>query len=166
MDGKKEELINKVDMDRIIEKYQLVPHPEGGYYSEVYRSEQEVTSLAVSENRDAVTHIYFLLKKGQFSRFHKVHHDEIWNFYEGSPLKIIEFNGKKIEEKFIGKETGSYVSVVKGGIFQAAESTGLYTLVGCTVAPGFDFKDFSFITDEPDPQAVLKEQFTDYKYLI
>ncbi|NOQ25074.1 MAG: cupin domain-containing protein [Bacteroidales bacterium] len=166
MDGKKEEIINELDIDRIIEKYQLLPHPEGGYYSEVYRSKQEVSSLVVGENRNAVTHIYFLLKKGQFSRFHKVHHDEIWNFYEGSPLKIIEFNGEKIEEKFIGKDTGSYVSVVEGGIFQAAETTGLYTLVGCTVAPGFDFKDFSFITDEPDIQAVLKEQFTDYKYLI
>ena len=155
-----------MDIDSIIKKYQLQPHPEGGYFKEVYRSEQEVSSIIAGENRNAITHIYFLLTKGQFSRFHKVLHDEIWNFYEGSPLKIIEFDGIKIEEKIIGSETGSYVSVVKGGVFQAAESTGLYSIVGCSVAPGFDFKDFSFMTDEPETLVNLKKEFSDYQYLV
>jgi hypothetical protein len=153
-------------IENIITKYQLQPHPEGGYYKEVYRSEREVISKQVNEARNALTHIYFLLKEGQFSRFHKVLHDEIWNFYEGSPLKIIEFNGQKVEEKIIGKENGIYASVVKAGIFQAAESTGPYTLVGCSVAPGFDFKDFSFLTDEPKALKELNNKFPDYKYLV
>ncbi len=157
---------DSVKIENIIEKYNLLPHPEGGYFSEVYRSEQEVSSEQTNEKRNSVTHIYFLLKKGQFSRFHKVLHDEIWNFYEGSPLKIIEFNGEQLKEKFIGGETGSYVSVVKGSIFQAAESTGSYTLVGCSVAPGFDFKDFSFMIDEPEIMITLKNKFSNYKYLI
>jgi predicted cupin superfamily sugar epimerase len=155
-----------MEINDIIKKYNLTPHPEGGYYKEVYRSEQNVISKQVKEDRSAVTHIYFLLKEGQFSRFHKVLHDEIWNFYEGSPLNIIEFNGTKVEEKIIGKESGNYVSVVKAGIFQAAESTGSYTLVGCSVAPGFDFKDFSFLTDEPKILENLNNRFSNYKYLV
>lgn len=120
--------------DDLIKKYKLQPHPEGGYFREVYRSEQELISGVANDKRNAVTHIYFLLKQGEFSKFHRVLHDEIWNFYEGAPLKLIEFDGEIIVEKVIG-DYGKYVSVVKGGVFQAAESTGEYTLVGCSVAP-------------------------------
>jgi predicted cupin superfamily sugar epimerase len=73
-------------MQDLIDKYTLVPHPEGGYYAVVYESEQSVKSPIVNKVRKAVTHIYFLLLKGQVSLFHKVAHDEIWNFYEGDPL--------------------------------------------------------------------------------
>lgn len=157
---------NKVDIEKIIKKYELLPHPEGGYYREVYRSDQEVSSSKTREKRNAVTHIYFLLKKGQFSRFHKVIHDEIWNFYEGASLKLIEFDGQNIEEKTIGQEYGTYVSVVKGGVFQAAESTGEYSLVGCSVAPGFDFNDFSFLTNEPLMQENLLRSYPALKKLV
>jgi predicted cupin superfamily sugar epimerase len=133
-------------IQEIITKYQLQPHPEGGYFREVYRSEQMLNSPIHNEYRNAVTHIYFLLAKGQISRFHKVHHDEIWNFYEGSPLKLIEFDGNEIQKSIIGDQ--DYFKVIKGGVFQAAESLGDYSLVGCSVAPGFDFKDFSFMTGE------------------
>ena len=128
----------------LIQKYKLQPHPEGGYFREVYRSNQEVNSPISNEKRNTVTQIYFLLKKGQVSRFHKVTHDEIWNFYEGAPLKLIEFDGENVSEKLIG-EDGNYFHVIKGGIYQAAESTGEYSLVGCSVSPGFDFKDFCFL---------------------
>jgi predicted cupin superfamily sugar epimerase len=154
------------DPDFLIQKYKLAPHPEGGYYREVYRSHQNINSEAAKAKRDTVTHIYFLLKKGQFSRFHRVLHDEIWNFYEGAPLKIIEFDGNAVEEKIIGKDCASYFSVVKGGVFQAAETTGEYSLVGCSVAPGFDFKDFSFLSDEPEMLKILNGNFTNYDYLI
>lgn len=147
-------------IELLIEKYQLQPHPEGGYYREVYRSEQEVESAFSGEKRNAVTHIYFLLVKGEVSRFHKVLHDEIWNFYEGAPLKLIEFNGEDVEEKIIGARNESYVSIIKGGVFQAAESTGEYTLVGCSVAPGFDFKDFSFLSEKQ--QIIVKKHFPEY----
>ena len=154
------------DIQKINKKYKLQSHPEGGYFQEIYRSVQKVNSKLAGEERSTVTHIYFLLAKGQISRFHKVLHDEIWNFYEGSPLKIIEFDGQKPEEKIIGREKGDYFAVVKGGVFQAAESMGEYSLVGCSVAPGFDFKDFSFLNDEPQMLENLKSKYPDYKRLI
>lgn len=135
-------------MDRVIElieKYGLEPHPEGGYFKEEYRSNQLLQSPISANKRNAVTHIYFLLTKGQFSRFHKVVHDEIWNYYEGDPIRLVEYDGSEIVETVIGPGEKDYYKVIKGGVFQAAESTGIYTLVGCTVAPGFDFKDFSFL---------------------
>jgi hypothetical protein len=154
------------DIHKIIKKYKLLPHPEGGYFKEIYRSEQTVNSKLAGEERNAVTHIYFLLAKGQVSRFHRVLHDEIWNFYEGSPLKIIEFDGQKPEEKIIGSENGDYFAVVKGGVFQAAESMGEYSLVGCSVAPGFNFKDFSFLTDEQGMLETLNMKHAEYKRLV
>jgi predicted cupin superfamily sugar epimerase len=153
-----------MDVKNIIEKYQLTPHPEGGYYREVYRSEDRVFSPNSKEERNAITQIYFLLTKGQISRFHKVLHDEIWNFYEGSPLKLITFNDEQISESILGPE--NYISVVKAGEFQAAESMGTYTLVGCSVAPGFDFKDFSFLDHEQKLAAILKTKFPDYDRFI
>lgn len=155
---------NKMRIQQLVDKYQLQPHPEGGYYREIYRSVQEVSSEFTTEKRNALTHIYFLLGKGQFSRFHSVLHDEIWNFYEGAPLKLIEFDGNKTKELIIGK--GDYTRVIKGGVYQAAESTGEYTLVGCSVAPGFDFKDFSYLTDEPDMLKILKKKYNEYTYLL
>ena len=139
------------DPDSLIQKYQLQPHPEGGYYREVYRSDQELLSPVTNEKRNTVSHIYFLLKRGQFSRFHKVLNDEIWNFYGGSPLKIIEFDGINIEEKIIGKENESYFSVVKGGVFQAAESIGEFsfsTIIKAS-ASGCTFFSISIICESP-----------------
>ncbi len=151
-------------IELLIEKYQLQPHPEGGYFKEVYRSDQELNSSVHGETRNAVTHIYFLLTKGQLSRFHKVLHDEIWNFYEGDSLKLIEFDGENMVETVIGKENQSYMKVIKADVFQAAETIGDYTLVGCSVAPGFDFKDFSFLSE--NQQEVIKKQFSDYSRFI
>ena len=132
----------------IIEQLELIPHPEGGYFKETYRSELNVNSPQNQEERSAMTDIYFLLCEGQISRFHKVLHEEIWNFYEGSPLRLIEinFDDYSVEEITLGKDL-NYKHVIKPNNWQAAESTDEYTLVGCTVAPGFDFTDFSFISN-------------------
>ena len=135
-------------MQDLIDKYKLIPHPEGGHYAVVYESKQAVTSPVVNEDRKAITHIYFLLLKGQVSIFHKVVHDEIWNFYDGDPLKLIKYDGSTVEENIIGSGCSDYVSIVEGGVYQAAESTGRYSLVGCSVAPGFEFEDFSFLCDQ------------------
>jgi len=135
-------------VNQIIDAYGLSPHPEGGYYKEVYRSGQVVVSSTAAASRSAVTHIYFLLAAGQVSRFHRVAHDEIWNFYEGDPLKIVQYDGETMTETVVGPRSGSYACVVAGGRFQAAESMGAYSLFGCTVAPGFEFADFSFLTEE------------------
>ncbi len=135
--------------EALIKKYDLAAHPEGGYYKEIFRSKTILSSPVHSRQRNAATHIYFLLGRGDISRFHKVLHDEIWNFYEGAPLKLICFDGKKVTENIMGPGCNSYTAIVNGGVYQAAVSTGDYSLVGCTVAPGFDFNDFSFLKDSP-----------------
>ena len=151
---------------RLIDQYKLIPHPEGGYYREIYRSEQIILSPETGTKRNALTHIYFLLAKGQVSRFHKVVHDEVWNFYAGDPLKLIQYNGGEVTEAIIGAAAGDFVTVVKGGVIQAAEATGDYSLVGCTVAPGFDFADFSFLVDDPDLKAELIKNYPGYQRLV
>ena len=153
-------------MQNLIDKYKLVPHPEGGYYAVVYESKQCVRSQVVNKDRKAITHIYFLLLKGQVSIFHKVAHDEIWNFYEGDPIKLIKYNGSKIEEDIIGSGCSDYASIVEGGIYQAAESTGVYSLIGCSVAPGFEFEDFSFLRDEFETKEKLLIEFPGYRKFV
>ena len=153
-------------MQALIDKYKLVPHPEGGYYAVVYESKQSVKSPVVNKDRKALTHIYFLLLKGQVSVFHKVAHDEIWNLYEGDPLKLIKFNGSKVEEDIIGSGCSDYASIVEGGVYQAAESTGVYSLVGCTVAPGFEFEDFSFLRDDFETKEKFLQKFPGYHKFV
>nr|WP_320051231.1 cupin domain-containing protein [uncultured Desulfuromonas sp.] len=134
-------------MQHLIDRLNLIPHPEGGFYREVYRSEQIVTSSATTTQRSALTHIYFLLVRGQVSRFHRVLHDEVWNYYEGAPLRLVRWRDATIEEQCIGPDAAEYCTTIVGGDFQGAESCGDYTLVGCSVAPGFEFADFSFADD-------------------
>jgi uncharacterized protein len=134
-------------MEDLITKFNLAPHPEGGFFREIFRSEQSVWSDAASGDRAAVTHIYFLLTAGQVSRFHRVVHDEIWHIYEGDPLRLIQFDGSQLNQTLIGSGCTDYTAIVPAGIWQAAATTGSHTLAGCTVAPGFDFTDFSFLAD-------------------
>ncbi len=152
-------------MEKLINRYGLTPHPEGGYFKEIYRSRQRVLSEIVTETRDAVTHIYFLLKKGQISRFHRVVHDEIWNFYEGDPLQLIQFD-TGIKKVTLGPGCEAYVTIVPGNTWQAAATTGKYSLVGCTVAPGFDFTDFSFLRDTPGELARFQAKQAGYAHFL
>ena len=139
--------------DELILQLQLLPHPEGGYYRETYRSRSAVQLLSPPELRSAVTTIFFLLKRGQFSRFHQVTSDEIWHFYEGDPLELTwgELDGTACEQRRLGPVAAdqSPVLVVPAHAWQAARSTGDYTLVGCTVAPGFEFQHFRMLRDLP-----------------
>ncbi len=144
----------------LINKYGLIAHPEGGFYSEQFRSEHSVKSPTVLQTRPAMTHIYFLLTAGQISRWHRVLHDEIWNLYEGSPLRLLTFDNGNIEDIQLGENT-HYYHVVNAGHYQAAESTGEYTLLGCSVAPGFDFADFSYIEDK-DTKELIHQLVNDY----
>ena len=153
-------------MQALIDKFKLIPHPEGGYYAVVYESKQSVKSPVVNKVRKALTHIYFLLLKGQVSIFHKVVHDEIWNFYEGDPLKLIKYNGSKVEEVSIGSGCSDYASIVEGDVYQAAESTGVYSLVGCSVAPGFEFEDFLFLRDELEMKEKFLKEFSNYRKFV
>ena len=158
-------------IEQIKEKLHMKPHPEGGFYSEQYRSDATAVSPINSNSRSTLTHIYFLLTENDLSRWHKVVHDEIWNVYEGDPLRILTLDESALTIKDstigdIGKDvTNDYFKVIKGGDFQAAESMGLYTLLGCTVAPGFEFEDFSYIEEEPLKNFVNSQGKDYHKFL-
>ena len=132
----------------LIETLDLQPHPEGGYYREVYRSASQVQPKDERPQRFALTTIYFLLTAGQWSRWHRVLSDEVWHFYEGAPLELfwLEVDKDERTRAVLGPVDGGNeqrpVRMVPSGCWQAARSTGDYTLVGCTVGPGFDFADF------------------------
>ena len=153
-------------MQNLIDKYKLVPHPEGGYYAVVYESKQSLKSPVVNQDRKAVTHIYFLLLEGQVSLFHKVAHDEIWNFYEGDPIRLITYDGVYIKEKLIGCQCGHYAAIIKGAVYQAAVSTGNYSFAGCTVAPGFEFEDFSLLKEHDEIRKSLVKNYPQYQQYI
>ena len=80
----------------LIDKLQLEPHPEGGYYRRVFESDKQVRSPVHQLPRPAMTHIYFLLLEGQVSRFHRVLHDEIWNHYAGAPLRLYHIHQQQL----------------------------------------------------------------------
>jgi predicted cupin superfamily sugar epimerase len=138
----------------IINELALEPHPEGGFYKEVYRSSAKVYSHTVDAQRNTLTCIYFLLLKGQRSRFHRVKHDEVWNFYLGDPLRLIDVGQQETQDIILGDYSQSMMSqyVIKADHWQAAEPLGEYSLVGCSVAPGFDFNDFSFLSADEKKQ--------------
>ncbi|EDM25705.1 hypothetical protein LNTAR_13187 [Lentisphaera araneosa HTCC2155] len=148
----------------LIETLELIEHPEGGYYKETYRSSENVFSHPAESERSAVTEIYFLLCKGQVSRFHKVLHDEFWHFFEGAPLRLIAGDLQSFEEFELGGASTNYQHCIQGGRWQAAESTGNYTLVGCTVAPGFDFADFAFLSEAKAD--LMKQNFANFAKFI
>ncbi len=155
-------------IDTIIKTLGMKPHPEGGYYVQMYQSSTILSSPINGKTRHGLTHIYFLLTKGQISRWHKVLHDEIWNIYEGAPLRLLQFDGECVEEKHLVSSSGdvtvsdiNYFGIIPGGYFQAAESMGEYTLVGCSVAPGFSFEDFSYIENK-DVLAQINALGNDY----
>ena len=133
--------------ETIIKKLSLTPHPEGGYYKEVYRSKRIVT--IDGKTRNWITDIYFLLLDGQVSKIHKILSDEIWHFYEGAPLLLFDINNdfSGYDRIVLGKQTGKveYKHYIQGGNWQCARSLGKYTLVGCSAAPGFDFLDFEML---------------------
>jgi len=158
-------------INKIIASLELLPHPEGGYYREYYRSEGRIPqgsmSVAYTGDRNYATSIYFLLTSAAFSAFHRIKQDEIWHFYKGSPLIIhmISETGRysKVILNNMFQEGEHLQYVVKGGVWFAAEviDPDSYTLVGCTVAPGFDFDDF-----ELPSQNQLLEKFPQHQKLI
>ena len=139
-------------IEEIIKSLDLLPHPEGGYYKETYRSLGNINtnSLDVSYNgkRNYSTCIYFLLTSDGFSAFHKIKQDEIWHFHEGSPIKLHTISEQGIHQEYMigtdfSKEQKPQL-VVKGNHWFAASinEENSYALVSCTVSPGFDFSDF------------------------
>jgi predicted cupin superfamily sugar epimerase len=129
-----------------IEHLELQPHPEGGYYKEVFRSELEVTRLPSSLVKQACTSIYYLLEGLDYSGFHRLVSDEIWYFHKGVPLHlhVIDEAGQHSVLELSDTEPGNLSVAIKAGLWFAAEipSGNGFTLVSCVVAPGFDFGEF------------------------
>lgn len=149
----------------IVERLELKAHPEGGYYREVYRSAEKIEKEALPGRfpggRNFMTSIYFLLKDGYFSAFHRIKSDELWYFHKGADLIIHIIN-----------KDGSYTCCEMGmdkllqcaipeGSWFAAETAGQYSLVSCAVAPGFDFADFELAERDK-----LISEFPNHKELI
>jgi predicted cupin superfamily sugar epimerase len=138
----------------------LQPHPEGGFYGEVYRSPSSVEPPDGRGRRAAVTTIYFLLPGGSISRWHRVLSDEVWHFYEGAPLElwIATPTATTVQRHRLSQlqAFGRPVMPVPAGHWQAARTSGEYALVGCTVAPGFDFRDFRLAAEDPDAPPRLR----------
>lgn len=154
----------------LIAQLKLLPHPEGGFYRETYRSQSTVHSVSPHESRSAVTTIFFLLKRGQFSRLHQVTSDEIWHFYEGDPLELTwgPLDGTPCERHLLGPvaPNQSPVLVVPAHAWQAARPVGDYTLVGCTVAPGFEFRHFQMLRDVPQEASRIQARYPHLSELI
>lgn len=157
-------MVRAVDMnDRaamLVTTLGLIAHPEGGHYRELHRSRASVQPVDGRGPRPALTTIYFLLAGGAVSRWHRVRSDEVWHFYEGAPLELWTASpqGDNVNQYKLGPLEGAQQPVwtVPADWWQAARSTGAYTLVGCTVGPGFDFRDFALAADEPAAAAALR----------
>lgn len=127
---------------QLIESLALAPHPEGGWYRQLFKSDSRVTRSSDGANRSALTTIYFLLVEGTYSAWHRVTSDEVWHWYEGDPLELLT----RTESVTLGPD--HRVHVIRAGEWQAARPLGAYALVGCTVGPGFEFDDFEM---QPGP---------------
>lgn len=137
---------------QLVRDLRLEPHPEGGYFRETYRAAETIPHAALpkrfSGERAYATAIYFLLPAGKFSALHRIQADEVWHFYLGGPLTVVQIapNGK-VERTVLGPDLANGHTlqhvVPAGHWFGAYPNTGsAFALVGCTVAPGFDFADF------------------------
>jgi uncharacterized protein len=136
----------------LLDLLRLRPHPEGGHYAELFRSAHRVQVIDRKVERAAITTIYFMLVAGEFSRWHRVVSDEIWHYHEGDPIELLLFDDRGLRRVRLGpvsRETRPTM-VVPAGTWQAARTTGAYTLTACTVGPGFEFADFSLAVDWPE----------------
>ena len=165
----------------LVDKLALQPHPEGGWYREIYRSPTRVETPRGS--RSAITTIYYLLERHQLSRWHVVQADELWHFYAGAPLELLEYDptARKLQRHILGHvdstpgasadaaagSSGAVsVAVIRSGVWQAARSLGDYSLVGCTVGPGFEFADFQFTADLPSHAEHFKGALAPFAHLL
>ena len=150
----------------LIETLSLSPHPEGGHYRESVRAEQRVAHPLHGEARSALTCIEFLLVEGSFSALHRVRQIEVWHHLEGDPLELhlIDERSQAHRRIVLGKEVENgqvHQAAVPADVWQAAVPVGSYVLCGCTVAPGFDFADFSMPS-----RAELLPRFPEHHALI
>lgn len=158
-------------VQNIISKLQLEPHPEGGYFKETYRSNgsisQDNLSADFTGSRNYSTCIYFLLTSDTFSAFHRINQDEIWHYYKGTSLKLhmISTDGSYtyacIGNNLDKGEIPQFVVPAKYWFAAEVIDNNSYSLLGCTVFPGFDFRDF-----ELTKRNVLLEKFPQHSEII
>jgi predicted cupin superfamily sugar epimerase len=139
-------------VDDLVRRLGLQPHPEGGWFRESYRASEAIAAAALPRRfggtRSISTAIYFLLAAGQCSRLHRIQADEVWHFYTGDPLLVVEIDpAGQLKTTRLGGDPAAgavYQHVVPAGCWFGATVAegGRFALVGCTVAPGFDFADF------------------------
>ncbi len=129
-----------LDAEAIIDTLALVPHPEGGWYRETFRD------TPPGGGRGALTQIYYLLRQGERSRWHRVDAVEVWHFYAGEPLALhVSEPDGSVRTVVLGTSLAEGQvahAVVPANFWQAAEPLGAYALLGCTVAPAFEFAGF------------------------
>jgi len=162
-----------MNVEEIKNALNLLPHPEGGFYRETYRSEMRVEakhlSKEISGQRNLSTAIYFLIEASNFSALHKIKSDEIWHFYSGDALEVIELDDAgNVRKTCVGADLQKgehFQYTVKANTWfgSRVKEGGLFSLVGCTVAPGFDFQDFEMAKREdllrkfPQHKAIIEE---------
>ncbi len=149
----------------IISSLNLQPHPEGGWYLETYRSKDVFIGMKdFPEGRHFCTAIYFLITADSFSALHRIKSDETWHFYDGNPFEVIEINNQGIlTSTVLGR--GLYQYTVPAGNWFGSRvlEGGEWSLVACTVSPGFDFRDFelanrhSMLKEFPGHKAIINE---------
>lgn len=137
---------------QLIQQYALVPHPEGGWYKQTYKSNEIIAAEALPArfggNRPFSTAIYFLLSAGDFSAFHRIKSDECWHFYTGGPLQVfvLKHNGElaiiELGQESAKGQLFQYVVPANSWFASRPAPDSAFSFVGCTVAPGFDFEDF------------------------
>jgi predicted cupin superfamily sugar epimerase len=147
----------------------LEPHPEGGWYREIHRSLLEVKPGDDRSERPALTSIYFLLAEDEVSRWHRVGSDEAWHFHEGAVVELLIADPgiEHIVRQTLGpaSDVDRPVRVVPAHSWQAARSTGAYSLVGCSVGPGFDFADFALLHDTPPLATKMRDRHPEVAFL-
>ena len=140
-----------ITADEIIARLELRPHPEGGHYRETFRD-----TRADVNGRSCSTAIYFLLARGEHSHWHRVDAPEVWHYYAGSPLNLkIANEGCSGHTVRLGPDVAAGErpqAIVPAQAWQAAETTGDWTLVGCTIAPGFEFATFEMAPEGWSPR--------------
>jgi predicted cupin superfamily sugar epimerase len=144
----------------LLRSLDLVPHPEGGFFREIFRSRTLVQPLDGRSRRSALTTIYFLLPAGTVSRWHAVASDEVWHLYEGGPLELSvaspdleAIHAIQLSPAAAGRDPSA---TVPAGWWQAARPLGDYALAGCTVGPGFEYEDFRLLSDDPAAMTKLR----------
>ena len=145
-----------MNAEDVVRRLGLLPHPEGGFYRETYRSALTL-DLPDGRRRAVCTAIHYLLPAGAWSTWHRVASDEVWHHYDGGPLRLhLLGTGARILHR------GDPQAVVPAGVWQAAEPEEGAVLCGCTVSPGFDFADFELgraeelLASHPSQEALIR----------